>query len=98
MSSLRAVLLVDVFPHSMGGGATRALRLVQGMIALGWTVTVVTTSSSYPVSVSVLSLKHTEEQRGNFKIIRVCSFNLPFKGFLNRLINYSFFVFAFYYL
>ena len=94
MSSLRAVLFVDIFPPSMGGGATRALRLVQGMIALGWMVTVVTTSSNYPVSNSILSLKHTEEQRENLKIIRVPSLNLPFKGYLNRLLNYSVFCFS----
>lgn len=94
MSKLSVSVFVDTYPPSMGGGATRALRLVQGMIALGWMVTVVTTSYSYPVSGSVLSLNRTEEQCENLKIIRVPSLNLPFKGFLNRLLNYSVFCFS----
>lgn len=94
MSKLSVSVFVDTYPPSMGGGATRALRLVQGMMALGWTVTVVTTSYSYPVSDSILSLNHIEEQRENLKIIRVPSLNLPFKGYLNRLLNYSVFCFS----
>ena len=89
MSQLRVALFVDIFPPSMGGGATRALRIVQGMAALGWHVTVITTSCTYPVGRSVMVLKYIEEKGVNFRIIRVPSINLPFKGLLNRVLNYS---------
>ena len=90
MSRLRVVLLVDVFPPYLGGGATRALRIVESMLALDWDVTVVTTSSTYPIGKSILAFKYTKEQKNNFEIIRVPSLNLPFKGLLNRILNYSF--------
>jgi len=88
MSRLKAVLFVDIFPPSMGGGATRALCIARGLAALNCNVTVVTTSCNYPVGGSVLALKSSREQQDHIEVIRVPSLNLPFRGLLNRLLNY----------
>lgn len=89
LSHRRIALFVDIFPPSMGGGATRASCIVQSLLALGCHVTVVTTSCIYPVGNSIISLKFIEEKQENLTIIRVPSLNLPFKGLLNRMLNYS---------
>lgn len=89
VSHLRVLLFVDVFPPSMGGGPTRALCVAKSLAALGCDVTVVTTSCAYPVGKSVLALRSSEERQNNVKVVKVPSLNLPFKGLLNRVLNYS---------
>jgi len=97
MSRLRVVLFVDIFPPSMGGGATRALHIAQSSAAIGCDVTVITTSCTYPIGKSVLALRSSKERQNNVEVLRVPSLNLPFKGLLNRILNYlssSFFLLA----
>lgn len=97
MSRLRVVLFVDIFPPSMGGGATRALCIAQSLAALECDVTVATTSCTYPVGKSVLALRSSRERQNNVDVLRVPSLNLPFRGLLNRILNYlssSFFLLA----
>jgi glycosyltransferase involved in cell wall biosynthesis len=88
MSRPRVVLFVDIFPPSMGGGATRALCIAQSLSALECDVTVATTSCTYPVGKSVLALRSSKERQNNVEVVRVPSLNLPFKGLLNRILNY----------
>jgi len=88
MSRPRVVLFVDIFPPSMGGGATRALCIAQSLAALECDVTVATTSCTYPVGKSVLALRSSKEWQNNVEVVRVPSLNLPFKGLLNRILNY----------
>src|SRR5665647_692159 len=85
----RAVVFVDIFPPSMGGGATRAFCIMQSLVALGFHVTVITTACIYPIGKSIFALRLRPEQQSNLTIIRVPSLNLPFKGLLNRILNYS---------
>lgn len=88
MSRTRIVIFVDVFPPSMGGGATRAFHIVKNLAALNCDVIVITGGHAYPRGRSFFTLKSRYEQIGNIKVYRVPSLNLPFKGLLNRLLNY----------
>jgi glycosyltransferase involved in cell wall biosynthesis len=90
MHPVKVVIFVDLFPPSMGGGATRALQIAQGLASLNFDVTVITGNYHYPRGKSLFSLKWYYEKIDNIKIIRVPSINLPFEGLLNRLINYFF--------
>lgn len=88
MPRLRVVVFADIFPPSMGGGATRAFCVAQSLAELECDVTVATTSCNYPVGKSVLALRSSKERQNNFEVVRVPSLNLPFKGLLNRMLNY----------
>jgi glycosyltransferase involved in cell wall biosynthesis len=90
MHPVKVAIFVDLFPPSMGGGATRALQIAQSLASLNFDVTVITGNYHYPRGRSLFSLKWRYENIDNVKIIRVPSVNLPFEGLLNRLINYFF--------
>jgi len=88
MSPVKVAIFVDLFPPSMGGGATRAFQIAQSLATLGYDVTVITGSYIYPRGKSLFILKWSYEKTSNINICRVPSINLPFKGLLNRLLNY----------
>ncbi len=98
MPKRNIALFVDIYPPSMGGGASRALCIVQGLIAMNYNVTVVTTGCTYPIGKSIFISKIAKEEHPCLKIVRVQSLNLPFKGLINRILNYfssAFFMFLY---
>ena len=88
MSRIRVAIFVDVFPPNIGGGATRAFHIAKNLANLNCDVIVITGSHIYPSGGSLLTIRSSYERFGDIDVYRVPSLNLPFKGLLNRLLNY----------
>jgi|GEM_PF-4937437 glycosyltransferase involved in cell wall biosynthesis len=88
MSRIRVAIFVDVFPPNIGGGATRAFHIAKNLATLNCDVIVITGGHIYPGGGSLLTTRSSYERFGGIDVYRVPSLKLPFKGLLNRLLNY----------
>jgi len=86
---LNITLFGGNFPPDMGGGATRALNIVECLSQCGYNLQMVTSVPHYPLGLPKLDAFHiSEEKKEGLLIIRLPTSGLLLRGFLGRLINY----------
>jgi colanic acid biosynthesis glycosyl transferase WcaI len=94
---VRVLVLAQYFPPDMGGGATRAHNVVRGLSLAGCDVTVVTPFPNYPTGNVPTKYRKSllkVEYEGKVKVIRTFVPPIPSKGFSNRVLLFSSFVFS----
>ena len=90
MAKFDSVLVISqLFNPDFGGLSTRAYGLAQLFRSLGYKVTILTTMPHYPDGHPKSCPKDSE-----FEFIRLKLRLLPYRGFLNRMINFSYFPLA----
>lgn len=86
---MRVTLFCSNFPPDMGGGATRALNMVECLCRHGYDLQMVTSVPHYPLGLPKLDAFHiSEEKKEGLLIIRLPTSGLLLRSFLGRLINY----------
>lgn len=87
MARFNSVLMISqLFNPDFGGLSTRAYGLARLFKSLGFRVTILTTVPHYPDGYP----KNYREDN-EFELIRLRLRLIPYKGFLNRMVNFSFF-------
>jgi len=92
-----ALVLTQYFPPDMGGGATRAHNVVQGLLKVGCKVTVVSAVPHYPsgdISREYRWRPIALNYEGRLKIFRTFVPPLASSGFVNRILLFASFVFS----
>jgi len=88
-SKLRVLVIAQLFPPDMGGGATRAYNVVRGLVLNGCRVTVVTAFPHYPSGDIPREYRWRPlrvEWFGGFKVVRTFVPPLASKGLVRRLV------------
>lgn len=86
---MRVTLFCSNFPPDMGGGATRALNIVECLSQCGYDLQMVTSVPHYPLGLPKLDAFYiSEEKKEGLRIIRLPTSGLLLRSFLSRLINY----------
>ena len=86
---MRVLVIAQLFPPDMGGGATRAYNVVKGLLSLGCNVTVVAAVPHYPSGNIPKKYRWSPlvvEYSNNLKVIRTFVLPLASKGFGRRLL------------
>ena len=94
---LHVLVIAQLFPPDMGGGATRALNIVKGLIKAGCDVTVIAAFPHYPhgkIPQKYRGKPLVVESIGRTKIIRTYVPPLPSVGFTRRLVLFLSFMFS----
>jgi glycosyltransferase involved in cell wall biosynthesis len=92
---LKVLVIAQLFPPDMGGGATRAYNAVKGLISAGCEVTVVAAFPHYPngnIPSKYRWKPLTIEYFGKLKVVRVFVPPLASKGFARRLVLFASFM------
>jgi colanic acid biosynthesis glycosyl transferase WcaI len=85
---MNVLVIAQLFPPDMGGGATRAQNVANGLISLGHKVVVVAAFPNYPTGKTPKEYRHkllAVERSGKLGIFRTWVPSVASKGFLRRL-------------
>ena len=88
-SPLNVLIIGEYFPPDIGGAATRASNVAEGLILNGCNVTIVTAFPHYPTGKIPAKYKYNPlkvEYAGNSKVIRTFVLPLESKGLFKRLL------------
>ncbi len=94
---MHIVIVAQLFPPDMGGGATRAYNLAKGFAEQGLEVTVVSAFPHYPYGNIPQRYKGKAlalEFEGKIRIMRTFVPGIPSKGLLNRMLLFAAFIFS----
>ena len=89
---MRVLIIAQYFPPDMGGGATRAYNVAEGLSLAGCDVTVIAAFPHYPsgnIPPNYRKRLLKVEHEGKVKVIRTFVPPLASKGFTNRLLLFS---------
>jgi len=92
---MHVLILSQIFPPDMGGGATRAYNVAKGLVLNGVQVTVVAGFPHYPTGDVPKHLRKRAlavEYVDGFKVIRTWVLPIPSKGLVNRMILFASFI------
>lgn len=91
------LIIAQLYPPDIGGGATRAHNVAKGLLKAGCNVTVVSAFPHYPTGNIPLEYKRkafTISQKGKLRVFRTYVPSLPSEGLVKRLILFISFVFS----
>jgi len=91
---MRILIISQLFPPDMGGGATRAYNFARGLAINGCDVTVISSFPHYPYGKIPKKYRWkpiTVEQMDGFKVIRTFMLPISSKGLANRILIFTLF-------
>lgn len=98
MTILKHILVIaELFPPDIGGGASRASNVVKGLSLKGYQTTVVSAFPHYPLGQIPRDYRWrliSVESDSSCRLVRVFVPPLPSKGFMNRMLLFISFCFA----
>jgi len=94
---MNVLVIAELFPPDMGGGATRAYNVVKGLLKAGCDVTVVSAFPHYPTGSVPRKYRWkplSVEYEGGFKVIRTFVPALASDGLVKRVLLLASFMFS----
>ncbi|MCW4031428.1 MAG: hypothetical protein NWE80_03595, partial [Candidatus Bathyarchaeota archaeon] len=94
---MHVLVIAQLYPPDMGGGATRAQNIVKGLLSSGCKVTVVAAFPHYPYGDIPQKYRwkpFLQEKSYNLRVIRTFVPAISSKGTLNRLFLFFSFLFS----